>query len=107
MSKVQSLIEEAIRAENRRQGTFGLSVQRPSAGRNYGYLKAPCQLRGELRLCSRMFDRSVLLCGGCNNGKVPKRDQKGQKVGNWANWPAHADCGGTGMRVNKRYGRPG
>lgn len=106
MSKIQSLIEDAIRADQNRRGFFGQTIQNPDAGRNYGYLKAPCQLVGELRLCSRMFNRSVVLCGGCNNGKVPKRDEKGRKVQSWANWPEHVDCGGTGMRTNKRYGRP-
>lgn len=108
MSKVQKLIEDAIRAENRRQGTFGLQVQTPMAGIKYGFLKGnPTQMRGDLRLCARGVSRAVLLCGGCFNGRIPTRDGSGKKVGTLKDWPEHVDCGGSGLRVNRRYGRCG
>lgn len=48
--------------------------------------------------------KTTVVCGGCTNGFIKKRNAEGNKTSELI---PHPDCKGTGRRVNKKYGNCG
>lgn len=100
MSSIQKLIEEGIRADRLRKKDPAFSAP-PLL---YGIQWKGHDGRRHQRTNVRFNSRNIVACGGCVRGRVPVRTPTGERTHETRK---HVDCDGTGVRLNKRYGRCG
>lgn len=94
MSTIQKLIQGSVRAlslkNGQEPGVFNAMNQR------YGIRYS------NQRLNTVLNSRDVVICGGCNHGRVHTKTAEGLVTNDTK---SHQDCNGLGYRINKRYGR--
>lgn len=100
---VQRLIESALRAKDQ-QASVWTRVSAPAIPMNQGIEWRDHKDHRLQRMNCFFNTKQIVFCGGCNEGRVPIRDDKGKPTGKTKE---HENCHGLGIRINRRYGRVG